>query len=333
MRGKLSNTDVLMFLQQLRVLLAAGDSADRALQRIQRHNPAPRLRRHLETAVQKLKTGASLAQALFQPGHPFPDSMARRLESVPDETGQLEAALANLETAYRLRGRYRLEFGGWLSEDRFFFLFFSILSLGLVYGVPAVFLDFARMTGMQDSAPNLPFPTMVTLWVSRILETAWPVAWALMVVLVYYLIFWGTRLNRYASDLVYLFSLLKARLESGADLKQTLTELEHSMDPRPLRQTVQALLNGVENGKPFSAAVRDTGVFPPLVPDMLEYGEMNGDLAAPVQEIVDHYTVFARRGIHYNQKGLVVLLVLFVLIVLWVVLSAYAPLFGMGLMF
>ena len=333
MRGKLSNTDVLMFLQQFRVMLASGESADRALQRIHRHNPAPGLRRHLETAIQKLKTGASLAQALFSKGHPFPESMAQRLESVPDESGQLETTLANLDTTYRLRGRYRLEFGGWLSEDRFFFLFFSILSLGLVYGLPAIFLDFARMTGIQDFASNLPFPTAVTLWISRILENAWPVAWALMVVLVYYLIFWGMRLNRYAADLVYLFSLLQARLDTGADLKQTLTELEHSLDQRPLKQTVQAVLNGVNNGKPLAAAVRDTGAFPPLVVDMLQYGEQNGNLSAPIQEIIDHYAVFARRGIHYNQKGLVAILVLFVLIMVWVVVSAYAPIFSMGRMF
>jgi len=325
---KLQSTDLLMFLQQLRVLLAAGNPISRALELIHGHTGDLKLRKHLDSTLRKLKTGGSLSDALFGKEHPFPDSMAHRLATLPTQKRELEDILKNLEDNTRLGSRFRLAAPGWLTEDRFLLIFFSLFAFLMVYGIPRLFLGWGPLS--DSFGGSLPGPTAITLAVSLFLKDWWPVAWLVLTVLIYYLVFWGNRLRSQSADLVYLFSLLQGQIKNGADLKQALDRTEQSLDSAALKKIIVAVRRQVENGQSLSEALRATKYFPPMVADMIAFGEKNGDLISPVQEIISYYAVFVGRGIQINRKGVLLLILFFGFVIVWVALSMYLSIFKMG---
>ena len=90
------------------------------------------------------------------------------------------------------------------------------------------------------------------------------------------------------------------------------------------RATAQ-VITSVEQGKPISLAFRETGVFPPIVIDMLHTGEQTGNMDAMMQKAAEYLENEASSKAHMNAHIFATVVYLIVAImVAFAVISFYA---------
>jgi len=177
----------------------------------------------------------------------------------------------------------------------------------------------------------------------------WPVLLGLAVGAVFLLRAWvGTPAGRYGWDKVKLRIpvagkiVLKATLarfarslsialKSGVPIVQALSVVEQVVDNAYVGQRIEQIRDGVERGESLWRTTVTTGVFTPVVMQMISIGEESGELDDLLNEVADMY----QREVEYELKTfssqiepfLIVLLGGFVLVL---ALGVFLPMWDLG---
>ncbi len=119
--------------------------------------------------------------------------------------------------------------------------------------------------------------------------------------------------------------------QSGVPIVQALTVVAQTVDNAYIGSRVEQMRDGIERGESISRCAAATGVFTPVVLQMIAVGEETGELDALLFEIAGMY----ERETDYNIKGLSaaiepVLLTLIAGLVLLLALGVFLPLWSMG---
>ncbi|MGB5580761.1 MAG: type II secretion system F family protein, partial [Woeseia sp.] len=88
--------------------------------------------------------------------------------------------------------------------------------------------------------------------------------------------------------------------EAGLPINQTLKSVTGSVGNVFLAGKLEDLNAGVERGEALSATARGTGLFPPLVLQMISLGEETGALPELLNEAADFY----KREVDYDLENL-----------------------------
>lgn len=124
---------------------------------------------------------------------------------------------------------------------------------------------------------------------------------------------------------------LSTLLESGVPLLTTLEILETSSTNRVYGQAIGRLKEEVKEGKTMAEPMAETGLFPPIVVQMVQVGEEIGELAKMAGRIAKYYEertgmFIARMTRLFEPIAILVMAV----VVLFVVLSIFLPIFQMA---
>jgi MSHA biogenesis protein MshG len=196
---------------------------------------------------------------------------------------------------------------------------------------------------------QLPLITRGLLGFSNWMITWWPLLLALMVAM-----FYGVRAyvrtpeGRYRWDSRKLKLpivgdiILKATLarfarsfalssQSGVPLVQALTVVAQTVDNAFIGSRIEQMRDGIERGESISRCAATTGVFTPVVLQMINVGEETGELDNLLFEIAAMY----ERDTDYSIKGLSasiepILLAVIGVLVLLLALGVFLPLWNMG---
>ncbi|QDL56465.1 type II secretion system F family protein [Rhodoferax aquaticus] len=119
--------------------------------------------------------------------------------------------------------------------------------------------------------------------------------------------------------------------QSGVPLVQALTVVAQTVDNAFIGSRVEEMRDGIERGESISRCAAATGVFTPVVLQMIAVGEETGELDSLLFEIADMY----ERDTDYSIKGLSasiepVLLGIIGVLVLLLALGVFLPLWNMG---
>jgi MSHA biogenesis protein MshG len=120
-------------------------------------------------------------------------------------------------------------------------------------------------------------------------------------------------------------------LKSGMSMVQTLTVLTQVVDNAYIAQRIDQMREGVERGESVLRTARATGVFTPIVLQMLAVGEEAGALDDLMREIADMY----QREIDYELKGLSaniepIMITFLGVLVLILALGVFLPIWDLG---
>ena len=120
-------------------------------------------------------------------------------------------------------------------------------------------------------------------------------------------------------------------LKSGMSMVQTLTVLAQVVDNAYIAQRIDQMREGVERGESVLRTARATGVFTPIVLQMLAVGEEAGALDDLMREIADMY----EREIDYELKGLSaniepIMITFLGVLVLILALGVFLPIWDLG---
>ncbi len=346
--GKLSSSrvtllDVMLFSRQMYTLLKSGVPMLRALAGLQESAINPVLRNVVADLRVSLDAGRELSAAMRRHPDVF-SAFYVSLVRVGETTGQLDEAFS------RLFGY--LEFEREVRERIKTALRYPIIVV-LVIGAAVAIVNFAVIPAFakifEASKVELPILTRVLIGTSQFFLAYWPLLLgALVLAIVAFVSYTGTEQGKYHWDRVKLripiagSIILKATLarfarafaiasRAGVPIVQSLTVVATVVDNAFLARRIEQMREGVERGESVLRTAVTTGVFTPVVLQMIAVGEETGELDDLLSEVADMY----EREVDHEIKNLstnvepIITIALGVLVLI-LALGVFLPIWEMG---
>ena len=300
--SKVRLQDLANATRQLATLLSSGLPLMEALSVLVEQEEAPALKSALSSVRDSVREGASLADALKANPKAF-SPLFVNMVSAGEASGTLEITLARLADFLDEQVRFRGKFAAALAYP----------ALMTVIGVGVLFFLFSfvlpRVVGMfEDMKQQLPFMTIALLWLVRIISKGW---WAILIgggAAGYYL-------RRYLRDrrrarpgstssmlrLPVFGSLIKmiavsrftrtlgTLLHSGVPTLTALDIVQSVVGNTVLAAAIHRARENVREGESIAEPLRRSGLFPPVVIQMVGVGEKSGELEKMLLKISDSF--------------------------------------------
>ena len=336
---KVAPQDFLLFNTQLGTLLRAGLPLAQSLELLKDQQTEPHFRALLDKVHQQVTTGVSLSDAFLSLGDVFPRLYSNSLRA-GERSGELEGVLRRYVEYQRLVESVRKKIVAALTYPAVLVL----LAVGLVvllvaYVIPR-FSDFYLQFGSE-----LPLPTRIVLGVARFTEDNLLFIVAALVVGWYLFKWWkGTPFGRRLVDrwtlrvplvgrLAQLFSLsqftrsMSVLLSGGTPMVPAVETAATSIKNVHIAELFLGCVQEVQEGRPLSDALEDTGRAPGLALAMIRVGESTGALP----EMLEHTSDFFDEEIDFFLTRVVglfepMILVVMAVIIAGLLLAVYYPL-------
>jgi MSHA biogenesis protein MshG len=300
-RQKVETTDLIQFSRQMYSMLRAGVPIFRAITGLASTTGNPSLKQTLERVSESLESGRSLSESLAQ--HPdvfsmFYISMVR----VGETSGHTEEIFKQLAFYLDREKETRKKIKSALRYPMFVITAIAVaLSIISLFVIPA-FADLFRSFGAE-----LPLPTRILMAISDFMVAYWLLLLGGIIAAVIGLRAFintedgGYRWDRlmlnlpltgpvvYKASLARFSHLVAMSLGAAVPLITSMTVVAHALNNRFLEERILGMRSGIEQGKALSMVAANSGIFDPLVMQMLAVGEESGTLTDLLEEIADYY--------------------------------------------
>lgn len=340
---KVRHVDLLLFSRQMYTLLKSGVPIMRALAGLQESAMSKAFSNVLRGLRESLDSGRELSASLQRQGRvfsPFYVSMVR----VGETTGMLEEVF--------LRLFHHLEFQKFMRDQvkaaiRYPAFVMATMAVALVVINIMVIPAFAKV--YKGFKTDLPMVTQVLIGVSNFMVTYWWLLAAIVVGAVLAFRAWvNTGQGRYEWDKFKLRIpvagkiILKATLarfsrsfalalRSGVPVVNSLSLVAQVVENDFIARHIEQMRMGVERGESVLRTAANTGVFTPVVLQMISVGEESGSMDEMLQEVAEMY----QREVEYELKTLSaqiepILIIGLGILVLIVALGVFLPIWDLG---
>jgi general secretion pathway protein F len=337
--------DVSVMTRQLATLIGAGIAIVPALNSLTNQIENPNLKIVVSQIRERVKEGSSLSEALRK----FPRAFSNlyvNMVAAGESSGALDIVLVRLadftENQVKLRNQIVAA------------LIYPILMVLLASG--AVFFLMVRVVPkilelFEDWGRALPLPTVMLLETTRFIKSyGWITLAALVGALLVVFFYLRTERGRLLFDRAILrvpvfgrltriiattrFSrTLGTLLASGIPLLRAMHIVKNIVNNRIIAEAIENSQESIVEGQSIAAPLARSGVFPPMVTDMIAIGENSGQLEHMLLKVSDAYD----NQIETTVSGLTSILEPFLIIimggiVLFIVLAVLLPIFEMNQM-
>ena len=340
---KVTLVDVMLFSRQMYTLSKAGVPILRALAGLQESATNPTLRAVIADLRVSLDAGRELSSAMRKHPDVF-STFYVSLVRVGETTGKLEEAFNRLfgylDFEREVRDRIK-------TALRYPMIVVVVISVAIGIVNFAVIPAFAKI--FEANKVQLPLLTRILVGTSDAFLAYWPVAVGAVAFAIFaFVTYIRTEKGRYEWDRVKLripviggiiFKATLARFargfsiatSSGVPIVQGLTVVAAVVDNAYLARRVEQMREGVERGESVLRTAVTTGVFTPVVLQMIAVGEETGELDDLLGEVADMY----EQEVDYAVKNLSsaiepILTIFLVILVLILALGVFLPMWQMG---
>ena len=343
LREKVTPIDLMLMSRQMHTLMRAGVPIMRALTGLQESATNPALARVLQDLRTSLDAGRELSAAMRR--HPkifsnFYVSMVR----VGEMTGRSEEVFLrlaqHLEFEIEMRGRVK-------AALRYPTFVICAMIAALIIVNVFVIPTFAELYKGFDA--ELPALTRVLIAGSNFTINYWPLLLILAIGGIFALRMWiATPPGRYKWDRLKLRIPIAGKIirkatlarfarsfalssRSGVPLIQALSTVSRVVENEYIGVRIEQMRDGVERGESILRTATSSGVFSPVVLQMISVGEETGALDELMSEVADMY----ERDVDYDLKNLAsqiepILIVMLAIMVLILALGVLMPIWGLG---
>jgi len=340
---KVTLEDMLLFSRQMYTLLKAGVPILKSLAALQESATRVGFASMLQDVRTSLDSGRDLSTAMRRHSKvfsPFYISMVR----VGELTGALEEVFLRLFNHIEFEREIKNQVSQAL---RYPIFVVGVMAVALVIINIFVIPAFARI--FAGFKAELPLMTKALLGFSDFMVQYWPVLLGATVgAYVLFRIWVGTPAGRYIWDrtklrvpvagkivlkatLARFARSLSIALKSGVPIVQALSVVEQVVENTYVGQRIEQIRDGVERGESLLRTSVTTGVFTPVVLQMISVGEETGELDDLLREVADMY----QREVEYELKTLSaqiepILIVFLGILVLILALGVFLPMWDLG---
>ena len=341
---RVSTKDVSIFTRQLSTLLGSGIPLVPSLSVLIAQTKNPLLKQTLAQIREQVNEGKSLTEGLLNFPRIFPPfyvNMIRAgessgtinlvLERLADFSENQQAMMSKIKTA----------------------LAYPIVMLFVGSGVIFLLMTFVvpKITGIfTDMHQTLPLITIVLIGVSSFLKSFW---WLILILLAAAIAafkytttatdggrrLWDTAKLRtpvwgqvnLKIAIARFCRTLATLLQSGVPLLASMEIVRNVVDNILIGEAIDKASKDVEEGKGLSGPLTQSGLFPPLVTEMVAVGEQTGTLEKMLNRVATAYETEAQSDIMVMTSLLEPLMILVMgLVVGFIVVSILLPIFEMN---
>ena len=262
---------------------------------------AAALKSALSSVRDSVREGASLADALKANPRAF-SPLYVNMVSAGEASGTLEITLARLADFLDEQVRFRGRFSAALAYPALM----SLIGVGVLFFLFSFVLP--RVVGMfEDMRQQLPFMTIALLWLVQIVSKGW---WAILIAFgaaFYYLRrYFATPAGKARFDegilrlpvfgnLIKMIAVsrftrtLGTLLHSGVPTLAALDIVQSVVGNTVLAGAIQRARENVREGESIAEPLRRSGLFPPVVVQMVSVGEKSGELEKMLLKISESF--------------------------------------------
>ena len=340
---RISLDDRLLFSRQMYTLLKSGVPIMRALAGLQESAKSTAMAKVIQDLRTSLDSGRDLNSSMRRHPEVFSQFFVGMVR-VGEMSGSLEEIFLRLFN--------HLEFEKDMKErmqQALRYPTFVMVAMGVALVIINLFVipSFAKL--FASFKAGLPPITLLLIHFSDFMVRYWPLLLGLGVACVMgFRVYITTPGGRYSWDKLKLRLPLAGSiiekatlarfarsfaisLKSGMSMVQTLAVLTQVADNAYIAERIDQMRDGVERGESVLRTARATGVFTPIVLQMIAVGEEAGELDDLMGEVADMY----QREIDYELKGLSaniepIMITFLGVLVLILALGVFLPIWDLG---
>jgi type IV pilus assembly protein PilC len=300
-KGNIKAKDLVVFSRQLATLVGAGVPIVQGLNILCEQIASPAFKKVINSVRTDIESGVAIADTLKKHPKAFSElyvSMIRAGETGGVLDTILERLSAYLEAAEELKGKVK----GAMVYPAVVSGVASAVTLFLLVGVIPTFKKVFASFGQE-----LPLPTRVLMAVSDFLSHNMLIVIAVPIALFFAFRAWyktdkGTEtVDRIAIQLPVMGDMVKkvavakftrtlgTLIKSGVPILQALDTVAKTSGNRVIENTIMSARESIREGEKIADPLKASGVFPPMVLQMISVGEETGNLEVMLTKIADFY--------------------------------------------
>lgn len=340
---KVTVDEMIMFSRQMASLTRAGVPITNGMRGLANTIRNPLLQSSLNKVADDLERGNSLSTTLSKHPKLF-NNLYVSMIHVGENTGQLDQSFTQMASYLDLERKTARSI-----KQATRYPMFVMIAISIALGVINVFVIPAFKSVFESFGGNMPWQTKVLIAISDFTVNWWYLIIGVLIALIVLFVRWrktdeGHRkwdrvklrfplvggifyraiLGRFART----FSVV---LKAGIPIEQGLLIVSRAMGNVFIGEKVAEMRKGIERGEGFSATAHRTGMFSPLVMQMLAVGEETGR----VDEMLEDVANFYEEEVEYDLQNLSsviepILIVAIGIMVLVLALGVFLPLWELS---
>ena len=342
-KPKVKIDELIIFSHQMATLAKAGISVVRAVRGLSESARNPRLGVVLEAVATDLEGGVDFATSLKRHGDVFSNLYASVIH-VGENTGRLDEAFRRIakylelerETIKRLKSATR-------------YPSFVLIAIGVAITILNMFVIPAFADVFAKFHAQLPWQTRVILVISQFSVAYWPYLLTIVSGSVYGIVRWiDTVEGRHAWDrfklrlpiigpiferinLARFCQTFAMVMKSGLPVTQGLTVVANAIGNEYMARLVLGMRAGIERGESITTTAGASGMFTPVVMQMIAVGEETGS----IDDLLVQSAGFYEEEVDYSLKTLTdaiepILIIAIGAMVLVLALGVFLPLWDLS---
>jgi type IV pilus assembly protein PilC len=343
LQPKVKQQDIIIFCRQFSTMIDAGLPIIQCLDILQSQQENATFKKMLKDIKQSVESGQTLAESLKKYPNHF-DSLFVNMVAAGEAGGILDVILRRLSTYMEKAARLKAQVKGAMT--------YPIVTLIIAVLVVAVILVFVIPVFEEmfaDFGKALPAPTQIVIGMSRFVKGK--ILWIIGAIILFIFAFrrfYKTEKGRALIDemalrlpvvgiLIRKVAVAKftrtmgTMLASGVAILEALDIVAKTAGNKSIENAVYKVRSGIAEGQTIAEPLSETGVFPPMVCQMIAVGESTGAIDAMMEKIADFY----EEEVDQAVENLTALIEPFMLVFLGVtigglVISMYLPIFKMA---
>jgi type IV pilus assembly protein PilC len=337
---RVSARSLAIFTRQFSVMIDAGLPLVQCMELLAKEEPDKRLAAAIDQVRLDVEAGSNLADAMQKRPYAF-DHLFTNMVAAGEAGGILDLILQRLSTFIEKQAKL-------ISQVRSAMIYpIAVLSIAAIVVILIMVKVVPTFTSLFEGlGATLPFATQVVIWLSKKTILALPFIIAGLFVGAYlFRRYYQTPGGRHRVDSILLrlpmlgvifkkvavarfCRTLSTLIGSGVPILDGLDITAKTSGNSVIEGAIRQVRSRIERGETIAAPLRATGIFPPMVVQMIGAGESTGALDAMLGKIADFY----EDEVDIAVKGLLTILEPLLICVLGVivggiVISMYLPLF------
>ena len=343
LQPKVKEADVILFARQFSTMIDAGLPIIQCLDILYNQQKNATFKKMLKQIKESVEGGATLAEALKKFPKHFDDLFVNMI-AAGEAGGILDAILRRLAAYMEKAARLKAKVKGAMT--------YPLVTLAIAIIVLAVILVFVIPVFEEmfaDFGSELPAPTKLVVAMSDLVKSKiLYLIGAGILFMIAYKKYHATEKGRDMIDALVLklpvFGMLLRKvavakftrtmgtmLASGVAILEALDIVAKTAGNRTIEKAIYNVRSGIAEGRTMADPLNESGVFPPMVCQMISVGESTGALDAMLEKIADFYDEEVDQAVD-NMTALIepIMLVFLGVTIGGLVIAMYLPIFKMA---
>jgi type IV pilus assembly protein PilC len=293
--------DLCVFTRQFATMVNAGLPLVQCLEVLGRQQPKPHFKTAIQQVMMEVEGGATLSESMGKHPHIFSELYVNMI-AAGESGGILDVILQRLAVFLEKNEALQRKVKGALTYPAIVLFVATGACIFMLIGVIPVF---AKM--FKDFGGELPAPTRVVMGMSNFLRANWYFLLAAITGLVFaYKRFRATEKGELITDKLFLRTpvignvvrkgavsrftrTLGTLISSGVPILQGLEITSKTAGNKVLQLAIEQTSRSISQGDTIAEPLKQSGVFPPMVVQMIGIGEQTGALDEMLSKVADFY--------------------------------------------